>query len=698
MNQQSYNRWKTAFLTLPDTAFFDILRNYLGEFKTPYNKHGLLEGLEAFLRRPDTRRRILVLIEPRDARILTAIRMLEPPTLENLYRFFHGEVRYADLHHGLLNLQDRLLVYPDRGSKGEELYLNPFLEEDLEAEVLDPELLVPSVPVQPADPPEPWLGDGLLTGFLSFLLEEGGLLKSDGSLRKKAETSLRERFPDLFGGSIARRSEPGPERSRVMLLLAALRTLKLLRTRDSSLEADMDAWREFAGLSETARFCLIVRGSEPKDTLDAWREAEWLASFLALLGTGRAYTVRALVRMARLAAGGSTKDFSVDVEWVERLADFDVILPAGEDIFVLNPRFFPENPGTPQEAPVIIQPNFDITVKPGLCLNDGIILAAAARLVRYDRYPHYELSKASFIRALSLGFAGRETVARLSELSGRGLPQNITFSLDMWEKEYDSIALFEGIIILADEDRRHLVDHHKEFRRLVKLNPAPGVYLIDRADLPACSGIFRDAGIEIPPRVRKAGELAGAARETLPVLFEGDDFAPAFPRGGILFPRAFAPVPLRIPSAAPAGGSRRHTEAGTVEAIRKELDLRLADTDLPEDVAGEIRERIRRKLIIFPEQIRPDAARKERTEAKGLNYVGKVLVIEQTLGSSTDYLEIVVRNSDGSPSRFLARPKELRRSGTDLVLAAEIMPEGKALEVPVKKISLVRRLRGFLSG
>jgi hypothetical protein len=29
--KNSFSRWKSAFLTLPDAAFFDILRNYLGD-------------------------------------------------------------------------------------------------------------------------------------------------------------------------------------------------------------------------------------------------------------------------------------------------------------------------------------------------------------------------------------------------------------------------------------------------------------------------------------------------------------------------------------------------------------------------------------------------------------------------------------------------------------------------------------------
>jgi hypothetical protein len=132
--------------------------------------------------------------------------------------------------------------------------------------------------------------------------------------------------------------------------------------------------------------------------------------------------------------------------------------------------------------------------------------------------------------------------------------------------------------------------------------------------------------------------------------------------------------------------------------VERELLETLARAKLPEDIAGEVRERIRRRLVIFPKQIQPELVRGERTEAKGLDYVGKTLIIEQTLESRTDYLETLVRTPSGAPSRVLLRPKALRRGGADLILEGETLPAGIAVSIPVKKISLVRRLRGALSG
>jgi hypothetical protein len=703
MNENSLSRWKSAFLTLQDTAFFDIVRNYLGEIKTPYNKHVLLGNLETFLRSHETRRRMISLLDRRDSRLLTAIHILEAPTHDRIHRFFEGEIGYLDLHHHLMNLQDRLLIYADRSTGDEEILITPLLEEDLLIHVIDPRLLIPSQNARIAAPPEPWLNDSLLTAMLSYLLEKKDIFKSDGTIRKKAEAELREKFPVLFGGSISRRSELKEDNSRINLLFSAFLTTGLLRNTESGIEPDLDSWREFAGLPLPERSCLIMRGSRQKDLFQSWREAEWLMGFISILKITDAYSLPALVRLGRLAANRGPAGVLIQEDWILGLIDFDVLVSNGGDEYSLNP-LFPLNPADhPKETCIIIQPNFDIAAKPHLTLPEGIPLAATANIKKYDRFPHYELTKTAFSRALALGYEGKNLRKHLALLNGEALPQNISFSLEEWEREFSGFAMVEGVVILVDEDRRHLFDHHREFRTLFKLNPAPGVYLVDRSSLTQFHKALQNAGIEIMPRLRKAEELPFLETATPPALFDPDLPNPPesrIPR--IFFPRSFTPVSPKMPVFTLRDETTPSLDFAEENSpdwkLQEELYRLLSLSDLPEDQIQEIRERIRRRIILFPEQIRPDTARKEKMEAKGLNYVGKVLIIEQTIQSTSDYLEIVSRAPDGSPSRILARPKELRRTGSDLILTAHTIPENTVIDIPVKKIGLLRRLRGFLMG
>ena len=41
--------WREYFLRLDDKQFLTLMRLYLGEIKTPYNKQNLIESLESIL-------------------------------------------------------------------------------------------------------------------------------------------------------------------------------------------------------------------------------------------------------------------------------------------------------------------------------------------------------------------------------------------------------------------------------------------------------------------------------------------------------------------------------------------------------------------------------------------------------------------------------------------------------------------------
>ena len=40
--------WRESFATLPDNHFFELIRMYLGEIKTPYNKQKFLQYLKIY--------------------------------------------------------------------------------------------------------------------------------------------------------------------------------------------------------------------------------------------------------------------------------------------------------------------------------------------------------------------------------------------------------------------------------------------------------------------------------------------------------------------------------------------------------------------------------------------------------------------------------------------------------------------------
>ena len=193
--------FRSALLTLADDAFFELVRNYLGPVKTPFNKHELIGRLEGFLRREDIQQRILALIDTEDAELLTAIWMLGEPDFDEIYLFFARQRSYLDLHQRLLNLEDRLLVY----RAGEQLRINPNLLQLLETDVLRIERLFASRERRDSDaePGQPWISDTLLIGLHSYLCEGQEVFRADRSIRKRALNDLRERLPTIVEPAVA---------------------------------------------------------------------------------------------------------------------------------------------------------------------------------------------------------------------------------------------------------------------------------------------------------------------------------------------------------------------------------------------------------------------------------------------------------------------------------------------------------------
>ena len=87
-NFRSVDFWKAAIMTLPDTAFFELLRTVFGKIKTPFNKQMLMGDLEKFLLRKEIQETIACYINDNDIRVIAAVAALNEPVPGRLETFF----------------------------------------------------------------------------------------------------------------------------------------------------------------------------------------------------------------------------------------------------------------------------------------------------------------------------------------------------------------------------------------------------------------------------------------------------------------------------------------------------------------------------------------------------------------------------------------------------------------------------------
>lgn len=256
-------QWRECLTRLPDNLFFELIRMYLGEIKTPYNKQNLIERLGAFLHKEQVQHNILLLLSPVDCQLLSAIFYLEHPTHSLLSRFFADTFSSSQLRESLMNLEERLLVFRNTSNllpKEEPAFcLNPILEQVLQQRI-HPSLLLPlpqNFQNQVETKPLPQLSPNLLATFFSFAKEYPDLCRQDGTLKKRAKQRLSQIFPFTFTENLT---------EFFQTLIISLQNLSLLKEEAKGFEPDLQRWTAFAEIPLHFQSAYLAAAACGRDT------------------------------------------------------------------------------------------------------------------------------------------------------------------------------------------------------------------------------------------------------------------------------------------------------------------------------------------------------------------------------------------------------------------------------------------------
>jgi hypothetical protein len=683
--------WKKALLTLAGDRFLLLVRNYVGEIRTPYNKQDLVRQLVAFLAERRTQERIASLIDDRDAAVITVLLLLGSATLDSLATVFAGRIGLLALGETLANLEERLLVYREVG-EARTFAVNPVLEPFLAAEVADTGRLFGRVTLtrqareaRAGGEGPLWVSDTALLALLAQLCEGSIPLKKGGGLRKRDLSALATIFavPPAGAGPAA-----GPPAEAVSdALERPISALLRLLAAGGLLAEDgrprVAAWRSLARRprsERTAALLVPLLGPDVRPELGTHVVAGLVAA-LAGAGPEAAFDVTAPATAAAVLAFKAAPQAVVATgALVAGLRDLNVLAAAG-DLLALHGALGRE----PSRPWAIVQPNFEITFPADIGLENGLEAALAAQARRVDAVAVFEITRVSFQRYLDLGGSADRLIDSLrglvaahaagrpqgagEERGGAGLPQNVVFSMRTWEREYRRLALYEGIVLVADEDHQYLLDNSPALRRYMRTKVAPGVYLLAAADREAWMAALRRAGVEHVPEIVAIRPEAAEDGPGADLPFEE--------------PALTADLRIRIDLPRPA---RRGPGPGG-DDTRAPLHAELARMGLPDDEAAEIRDRIDRGLILFPTQLRPLAT--EKAEARGLDYLGKVRIIERAIERRA-LVELFERTPTGAPQKTLCRPLRLEKTVGGLILAAESVPDAEPMRVSVSRLARVR--------
>ena len=736
--------WRESLTAMDETGFFGLMRLYLGEIKTPYNKQKLIESLTSFLHKEENRRVLIKLLSREELMIIGAVLYIPFCTKEKAAAFFSPTFSFAFLHNAFLNLEERLILFRRKDEENAKEYfdVNPLLLNDIEP-LINADLLFPEAfgraeifvqeDTQPAVCERHFLSARLLASWFAFTAENPDCCRSDGSFKKKTHELVGLRFPEISADFLQKMHK-------------ALLNLSLFRKkefgRETLFEPDLKNWKNFAALPPlnrasliAAAFCLADCSSAPygvpRDELQ--KAAVLVRDFLSLMpprGLSRQDAQRLLFllkerqgefpqkenrfrRLLRKNFAGTAADISETGETLkpETLADALILFgllqgsATGKnraeknrdetiEVFTVNSElnFVPPPCGEDQKNgeensanSVSINAGFSITVLKELPLSVFIDLASWTELESCAAVASFRITKTACLRAFAGGAKPEGIESLLKKTASHELPQNLLFSLRDWYALYSSGSLFKGYVLQVADDKRVLVENNPYIAPHIRTTFSPGVYLLDFLNDDEALETIKKSGLEF------IGGLKNPESGIEPLPFERLDTAARFSGGTDGLDVLFA---------------KKSTNADSVkndefcEKHLRQMEAELEKMNLPKEQKEELLLRINRKTIVHSAQLRSDSVRPEKTEAFGMDFLGKIHVLESAIAFS-DLVEIGF--AGGIVTGF---PVKIEKSAGDAVLVlqsddvknADIKNGTESQKISVAQARSVKRIRSSVLG
>ena len=687
-SREQIDEWKRCLSDLPDELFFSIMRTYLGELKTPFHKPRLVDRIIHLFSKDETIRRAIALIDEHDALVLTAIELLDKPTAQQILRLLHDSYDYFSFHNHLMNLQERLLIYSCSDSP--HLHLNPYLRPHLHQSILSPAALFPpATPVTSAVNPAVTVTEEICWSILAALNSFNEPLKADGTLKKRVSDGLQSIF-----SALSEKDDIGV----YYLLINALLKLGILQKRKASLFLEYSRGEEFGNKSRAERLFYLwaavcmstdsaVEDFSPT-SISLHQLAHTAASIhrlCTMLPPGYSFDRSSIQRMI-VASEPPVSDQSaivpVDPRSIVHTLNQIGVLASSSKLLYRNPNLDDLFIDQEEPHPLLLHPDFTITVKPPLPFETGLFISELLQISSFAAYPQFELTRESYLHGRRQ-FSYETVQERLTALSSTPLPQNIRFSLESWESHYSSVIMIEGITLSLAAHWDQMVRSHPDFFTYVLKDLGNGIYVMTASHRRNWQALLEEIGITPLPAIegrhKPKNEISSSATDLpLPAL-------PESPEKAEKASEHFKPATAEM--------REKKADQSVLKELRSELDR------LPPNKSNhkkELEAQIEKKLFLFPSQLHNIQISPELNEARGMNYSGKVRIIQQALQNEWDLLELVERTSSGKPQRHLIRPKELQKSGSELLLIGEKLPDNAELQVWVQKIGYIKKWKGSL--
>ena len=689
---QSILKWQESMVLMNEVSFFELMRSYLGQILTPYNKKKLIEELSAFMKNSENREKMLLMLSTQDKELLSAINFITDCTADKLTSFFSDEFTQKELYEKLSNLEERLFIFShlDERSGKKIISITPYLT-DLLKDVLKMSYIIPKAKVvsENTNKPTLFVTSQLIASLLSFVQDNSDLFKQDGTFKKKTLEIIETVFP---------------KESSDMLhdILISLWNLSVLK-KDSETErflVDFDKAKRFAemppkfqnaflcvslnhytnrgDLQESAQLFLDTSSLIPEEgfTLSSLLKSAFLIKEKlhehSLLD--RATTSRfSRMLSSREKEETSSKKEESESDRIKKIFEtaikLNLLLKKGENekgeaVYVMHNALYQNKSA---DKVLSIDSSFSAMLMPGLSLSEMLPLVKALCVRHFDTVTQFELTRKCAMYCFDNGMTAESLYSLLLSFSAYELPQNIKVSIEEWFKAYNSATLYQGFVLQVSEEKEKLIEQNRRLSEHIRKKLASGVFLMDFSSKDDAFNILKRNNFEF------VGKIDADKKENFilpyPILHENNSL--------------FALDEI----------TAEKDQTDKQEEYLQSLKVIVEGQRLEKEVKNELLSRIDRKMITSEKQLSPGCVRLEKLEAGSMDYFGKVHVIEHSIETKAMLeIEISGETISGTP---LQLDKKGRGTEAVLTLAINNDEENKASYL-VSSLLHVKLIRGAI--
>lgn len=681
MIEKEIENWQESILALPDKIFFNTMRLYLGEIKTPYNKQRLVSQLASFIKNEKNTNAILTLLDETDVKVLTAISKISNVTQKILVDFFKESFSSTEIFSEIINLQERLIIFTKENSGKNLLFINPFLQEALKP-YLNLSLLLPVSQVQNFSQKDNFiLSPNFLASFISFVRMYGISCKADGNLKKNDIQRLETVFPQ--------------KQKCIQLLVNAFINLSLLKENEKGFELDDLRIQTFAEFLPELQYALLTAASVSRFSIEGLRkESQLLLDVISsipetgfsrdsilkmtfLIGSytkeGDAFTKKSrFLRMLEDAKKDESFDVSQNANLLDRMIDsaieFGLLISLGtnsenQEIYIKSQtNQFSED----SDLKVLnIDATFFVTIMPGLSLKKLLPLTNFLLIKKCEVVTEFEITKKSVSISFDKMWTSEKIFSEMEKFSYYELPKNLKINILEWYTSYSSAMLYHGYILKVQDKNLTFVENNPIIKKYLKEKLAAGIYLLNIPYDKDVSIFIKESGIDFLGKVKESNSFSEH----------------------IIFPN----LTFGRKSDLLAQNSDEKFEKTSLEkakTLQKSLKLALENKDIDKNLKVSLEHRISSRMILSLEQLEIANIRTEIIEADGMDFAGKIHLIEAAI-KDKEILEIEISQQN---STIVGIPQILSKQIGEAVLRFQVEPSKEIITILVSKISHLKRL------